>query len=155
MGPFRQLAQRGGWGLVPRLHPHTLLQFRNYRLTSMVGTIDFAFNGRRRANQNADHTSCNSALDEFGQPADLAAQPRLGLLPERRPGLGRRNSGRFVTSWKNLEPASDEYFGTLSNPRGLRARGISPQDCLVIKLCGASLSRMRRKEAPHMKIANN
>jgi hypothetical protein len=97
------------------LRRHTLPQFINYRLTSMVRMMGFEFNGRRRANQNADYTSRNSSPDEFGQPADVAAQPRLGLLPERRPGLGRRNSGRFITSWKNLKLSGDEYFGTPSN----------------------------------------
>ena len=89
------------------LRRHTLPQFINYRLTSMVGTTGFEFNGRRRANQNADHTSGNPALDEFGQPADLAAQPRLGILPERGLGPCRRNSSRFITSWKNLKLLAD------------------------------------------------
>jgi len=31
--------------------------------------------------QHADHTSSGSSLDEFRQFADLAAQPKLGVLP--------------------------------------------------------------------------
>ena len=116
---------------MPRLRRHTLTQFGHYRLASIVGSTGFEFNGRRRANQNADHTSGNSAPDEFGQPADVAAQPGLGLLPERRPGLGRRNSGRFITSWKNLKLRGDEYFGTPSNSCGVAARKISSQDRLA------------------------
>src|SRR5271169_247325 len=84
-------------------HRHTLTQCNLYRVASIVGTHVFESNGPRRANQNADHTSSNPALDELGQPADLAAQPRLGILPERGPGPGRRNPTRFVTSWKNLK----------------------------------------------------
>jgi|SRR5271155_983859 len=98
------VVRKSGWHLLRSLQSlrHTLPQISNYRLTSIAGTIGFEFNSRRRAHQNADHTSGNSAPDEFGQLADVAAQPRVGLLPERRPGLGRRNTGRFVTSWKNL-----------------------------------------------------
>jgi hypothetical protein len=94
-----------------RFHPHTLTQRNLYRLTSIVETNVFESNGPRRANQNVDHTSGNPALDEFGQPADLAAQPKLGVLPEWGLGPGRRHPTRFVTSWKNLKLVADWKSG--------------------------------------------
>ena len=42
---------------------------------------------RRGGNQQADHTSGYSSLVEFRQFAHVAAQPKLGLLSERGPGL--------------------------------------------------------------------
>jgi len=83
--------------------PHTLTQRNLYRLTSIVETNVFESNGPRRAKQNADRTSGNPALDELGQPADLAAQPKLGVLPEWGLEPCGRNPSRFVTSWKNLK----------------------------------------------------
>ena len=57
------------------------------------------------ASQNADHTSRSPTVVEFGQPADVAAQPNLGLLPERGPGAGSGNPARIIASWKNLKLA--------------------------------------------------
>jgi hypothetical protein len=89
-----------------RVKRSTLMQRDLYRVTSIVRTAVFQSNGPRRANQNADHSSGNFAPDEFGQPADVATQPRLGILPKRRPGIGRHNPARFVTTWKDLRSLS-------------------------------------------------
>jgi hypothetical protein len=59
--------------------------------------------GERRANLYADNTSSGPSLDECGQPANLAAQPKLGLLSEWRSGRGRNSPSRIVASWKNLK----------------------------------------------------
>ena len=61
-----------------------------------------------RASQNADHTSRSPSIVEFGQPADVPAQPNLGLLPERGPGAGRGNPAGIVASWKNLKLATHD-----------------------------------------------
>ena len=63
----------------------------------------------RGQNHNVDHTSSNPTPDELGQPADLAAQPRLGLLPEWGPGPGGSNPSSLVASRKNLK-----FLGSLS-----------------------------------------
>ena len=74
-----------------------------YTNTPIVRTSQFEWNGSLRANHNVDHTSSNPSPDEFGQPANVAAQPRLGLLPKRGPGPGGSNPSCFVASWKNLK----------------------------------------------------
>lgn len=107
LDPFRQPDPKACVCSLRHFHRHTLTQCNLYRVTSIVGTHVFESNGPRRANQYADHTSGSPALDELGQPADLAAQPRLGILPERGPGPGRRNPTRFVASWKNLKSPAE------------------------------------------------
>jgi hypothetical protein len=57
----------------------------------------------RRANQYGDNTSSGPSLDECGQPANVATQPKLGLLSEWRAGRGRDSPSRIVASWKNLK----------------------------------------------------
>ena len=59
--------------------------------------------GERRANQYADNTFSGPSLDECGQPANVAAQPKLGLLSEWGSGRGRNSPSRIVASWKNLK----------------------------------------------------
>jgi hypothetical protein len=118
-----------------RFHPHTLTQRNLYRLTSIVETNVFESNGPRRANQNADYTSGNPALDEFGQPADLAAQPKLGVLPEWGLGPGRCRPTRFVTPWKNLKLVADWKSG---DPLSARRTGTG---CQFIKPGTRKISR--------------
>jgi hypothetical protein len=65
--------------------------------------IETSEKGDPRANQYADSTSSDPSLDEFGQPANVAAQPKLGLLSEWGSGSGRNNPARIVASWKNLK----------------------------------------------------
>jgi hypothetical protein len=71
-----------------------------HRGPSLTETSD---KGDRRANQYADSTSSSPSLDECGQPANVAAQPKLGLLSEWGFGSGRNNPTRIVASWKNLK----------------------------------------------------
>jgi len=60
--------------------------------------------GNRGRTQHADHSSSGcSSLDESGQLADLAAQPKLGVLPEQWYRPGCLGPSRFVASWKNLK----------------------------------------------------
>ena len=59
--------------------------------------------GDRRTNQYADNTFSGPSIDECGQPANLAAQPKLGLLSEWGSGRGRDSPSRIVASWKNLK----------------------------------------------------
>jgi hypothetical protein len=59
--------------------------------------------GQRRAKLYADNTSSHPSVDEFGQLADVAAQPELGLLSERRSGLGRGGPSRTVASRQSLK----------------------------------------------------
>jgi hypothetical protein len=57
-------------------------------------------------NQHAARTSGYSSLVESRQSADVAAQPKLGLLSEWGSGSGRNNPARIVASWKNLKLAT-------------------------------------------------
>jgi hypothetical protein len=54
-------------------------------------------------NQHADHTSGNSSLVESGQSADVAAQPKLGLLSERGARLRCNCSAGIAASWESLK----------------------------------------------------
>lgn len=54
-------------------------------------------------NQHADHTSGYSSLVESRQSADVAAQPKLGLLSERRARLGGNCGAGIVASWESLK----------------------------------------------------
>jgi hypothetical protein len=57
---------------------------------------------RMGGNQHADHTSGYSSPVESGQSADVAAQPKLGLLSERGARLGCNCSAGIVASWESL-----------------------------------------------------
>ena len=85
---------------------HTKWQRELYTITPIVRARVFESNEAWRASQNADHTSRSPSVVEFGQPADVAAQPKLGLLPERRPRAGSGNPARIVASRKNLKLAA-------------------------------------------------
>jgi len=54
-------------------------------------------------NQHADHTAGHSSLVEFRQSADVAAQPKLGLLSERGARLGSNCAAGVVASGESLK----------------------------------------------------
>jgi hypothetical protein len=59
----------------------------------------------------------------------MAVQPKLGLLPERRPWAGRRNPSGFITSRKNLKSAVRGHrmfssFATCSGATGERLEAV-------------------------------
>ena len=85
---------------------HTKWQRELYPITPIVRARVFESNEAGRASQNANHTSRSPFVVEFGQPANVAAQPKLGLLPERGPRAGSGNPARIVASWKNLKLAT-------------------------------------------------
>jgi hypothetical protein len=53
--------------------------------------------------RHADHTSGYCSFAESGQSTDLAAQPKLGLLSERRAGLGCNRAAGIAASWESLK----------------------------------------------------
>lgn len=70
----------------------------------------------RGRTQHADHSSSGcSSLDEFGQLADLAAQPKLGLLPEQWLRPGCLGASRVVASWKNLKSLAQGHQSIAEN----------------------------------------
>jgi hypothetical protein len=75
--------------------------------------------GRRGQTQHADHSSSGCSLDEFGQLADLAAQPKLGLLPERWSRPGCLGPSRVVASRKNLKSLAQGPQSIEKNKEGL------------------------------------
>jgi hypothetical protein len=58
---------------------------------------------RMGGNQHADHTAGHSSFVEFRQSADVAAQPKLGLLSERGARLGSNCGAGVVASWESLK----------------------------------------------------
>ena len=59
-------------------------------------------------NQHADRTSGYSSLVESRQSADVAAQPKLGLLSERGARLGCNCAAGIVASWKRLKASAHD-----------------------------------------------
>jgi hypothetical protein len=55
-----------------------------------------------RENSDAAHPAYRSSVVERRFVSDVAAQSRLGILPERRPGLGSRNPAHTVADGENL-----------------------------------------------------
>ena len=45
------------------------------------------------------HSSCTADLDVAGRVADVALQPVVGILPERRIGAGRGNRPGSAAGW--------------------------------------------------------
>src|SRR5580704_15245174 len=82
---------------------HTPTRRDLYTIAPIVRASWFRWNGPQRANHNVDHTSSHPSSDEFGQPADVAAQPRVGLLPKRGTGPRGSDPSGFVASWKDLK----------------------------------------------------
>ena len=59
-------------------------------------------------NQHADHTSGYSCVVESRQSADVAAQPKLGLLSERGARLGCNCAAGIGASWKRLKASAHD-----------------------------------------------
>jgi hypothetical protein len=55
----------------------------------------------------ANNTSSDPSSDEFRQPANVAAQPQLGLLSKQRSRLSCINPPGAVASRKSLKVSAD------------------------------------------------
>jgi hypothetical protein len=97
------LTQRDPYTITPIVRAYVFESNEPRRIKPDRGPFSTEPNGRRRAKQYADNTSSGPSLVKFGEPANMAAQPKLGLLPERRLGRGRNSASRTFASWKNLE----------------------------------------------------
>jgi hypothetical protein len=58
---------------------------------------------RMGGNQHAARTSGYSSLVESRQSADVAAQPKLGLLSEWGAGLGCNRAAGIAAAWESLK----------------------------------------------------
>jgi len=120
-----------------------------YTITPIVRARVFESNEAWRASQNADHTSRSHSVVEFGQPADVAAQPNLGLLPERGPGAGSGNPARAVASWKNLKLATHDEVSSKTRSLDLVRYGYAHTAAFAVwvsKFNGSKLSAFEARE---------
>ena len=74
-----------------------------------------------RANYYADNTSANPGVIESGQSANVAAQPRLGILPKRWAGLGRGNSPGPVADGPAVNPDKSQIKVRIRPPQRFRS----------------------------------
>ena len=130
------------------ISPHTKWQRELYTITPIVRARLFESNEAWRASQNADHTARRPSVVEFGQPADVAAQPKLGLLPERGPGAGSGTPARIVASWKNLRfPTHDEGQQQKEKPWPRRVCHCAHTAAFAVWVCNVNGSKLSAFEA--------
>jgi hypothetical protein len=139
---------------------HTQLDRDRYTITRIVRARCFESNETWRARQNADPTSRHPASAELGQPAIVAAQPELGLLPKRRLGPGGDHFARFITARKNLTlvtltvlPSTQSSLPGGNSQVSSRSRLLLSQDCKTKTTGAASLDvKPAERKEPNARI---